>query len=541
MDGKHSRLNSFLYNDSDIERNLIAKLQGIVTECWESFNEICQDKNSQFASITEKNYNQSKNNMFGTAKDDPINEERAELIQNGISTLADHLYYGNLSVYLGDFFAASLAYHEALKMEDEDFSDIQRYLFLVVLTYYHLYDKALNIFPEIYDSLPKEIMPDAMFRVGIALRCSERVHASLQVFTQLFGIRQQIISKTKIALQISECYLQLGKYNEGIKVLEPYHIPDSLETATQLCFLMLLTDETNFADNAIRIATSYPLLSQSISLQYVAVRLMWKRNSTKEAISLISNILYVRPNHSPTWVTLGLIYTCNGQLQDALKAFGMAIRYEPSMIEAWANFGAILELDPSLGDPIAFYKQAITKTKSEIHFKTRIELIEKNIERKPTMIEPNDREYFETPGKEQAMTYLMSTPEIPPKLVSKKNLSTSSKNRHSNDKPLIVFPIIDYLPTADNKASSENQTNPQGENDLIAKDGKNEEKSSNTEEKSAPQEYETTTTDDNETETHDTTTEDVDSGLNSSALNQEADDERNDNEDTTSAAPPDEE
>ena len=544
MSKKQDRLRSFLYKDT-IEKTLLMQLNNSISSSWKAFSEVCQDSDSSFSASAKKFLKNSNNYLFNSGTNDIIYKERQELLDIGISDFEDELYFGNLSVYLGDFTSAALGYDNAINQlmqpnnehENANIDYVQRYLISICLSHFHLYDKFLTIFPNDFSNeLPITVLPDALFRLAIVLSKTKRYSASIKVLKNLFNMTQHRISKDKIALQLSECYLQLGMYTDGIKLLEPFATNDSLDIATQLCFLMLLTDDTYYADNAMRIASCFPLLSQSFSLQYVTLRLMWKRNAIKDAISLVSNILYMNPKHSPTWCTLGLIYTCNGQLNDALKAFGMAINHNTNMIEAWANFGAILELNPALGDPIAFYKQGIMKTSFDTYFRIRIDILQKNIERKPTMSEPNDREYFQTPAFEQAEMFLLSEPKIPPQVVTHKEIKeepekvTFSHPKFSfhptvaiNIKPVEEILRQDLTGTA---SEDENLVQNRAYKKEMEPKSQNEESEVNETTKT-----ETETTTENQTTTDDNT-EDIDE---KNEINQEADDERVDNEELTSA------
>ena len=413
-----NRLVSFLSGDS-MAKELASALNSSCVSAWSEISDICQKTDSQFLVESKINHERASFSFLNETMINEATKERAKIKEEGLENEENLISFGNLSVFLGDFLAASLAFSDVLKKSNfSDFSSFQKYLFSVVFSYYNIYDKTLQLLEHDYKLLPAEIYPDAATRFGLALRFEKRLNASLSVLTQVYDMQQTIISQNFLALQISETYLQLGKYVEGIRVLERFQNSLSLDSVIQYCFLMLLTDDEVCADNAIRLASNFPYLSQSIPLQYLTVRLMWKRNTIKDAIPLMSSIISNGTTDCKAWCTLGMIYTSNGQIEDAIKAFGMAVNCNPNMIEAWANIGALLELDHNLGDALEFYKKAQKKTNSPLFFQTRIDLLEKGIEHRPTMIEPNDKDYFDSPGKIQAKKFMSDTPKIPFELIN---------------------------------------------------------------------------------------------------------------------------
>ena len=415
---EENRLISFLSKDSRA-KELASVLNSTCTSTWFEISEICEKAGSQFLAESKANLERESIFILNEQTANDAAKERAKIQEEGLENEEKLINFGNLSVFLGDFFSASLAYNNILKESNFlNFSVFQKYLFSIVFSYYGIYDKLIQLLETDYKLLPAEIYPDAATRLGLALRFEKRINASLSILTQLYDTQQTVISPNFLALQISETYIQLGKYAEGVKILERFQNSLSLDSVIQYCFLMLLTDEEVCADTAIRLASNYPYLSQSTQLQYITARLMWKRNAVKDAIPLITSIISNGAADCNTWCTLGMIYTGNGQVEDAIKAFGMAINCNPNLIEAWANIGALLELDNNFGDALEFYKGAQKKTNDIPFFQTRIDLLEKGIVHKPTMIEPNDKEYFESPGKIQAKKFMASTPDIPYELIN---------------------------------------------------------------------------------------------------------------------------
>lgn len=408
MDLSKSRLNKLLNSPA---AGLLENINKELVDMWSNFDDFCKNHDSIYGIFSEMNLKAAQNSLFIINSDNETYRLREELLKNQISNYQDHIKFGNLSFLLGDLFSALLGYSFCLSNLDNE-SAFQKYLIAVCFTHFHMFDKALNLLETITNHLPVEVQHDALIRIALCHRYQKRYRSSLELFLRLSTVVTGR-GKLSMAIEVAESYLLLGKYEEGIKFLQKYENEKTVDIIIELCYLMYLTEDISNCDSALAIALTSHYYPISASLQYVSIRLMWKRNHIFEALQSIKNSLEKNPKHAEIWCTLGLIYANNGQLNEAYNAFQKAIIFRPTMVEAWANVGALLELTKAPQDAIKLYEKAIKVTKAEIYFRSRINDLENGNKRIPMFVELNDIDYFVTPGKEIDMEFLQRAPAIP--------------------------------------------------------------------------------------------------------------------------------
>lgn len=61
-----------------------------------------------------------------------------------------------------------------------------------------------------------------------------------------------------------------------------------------------------------------------------------------KAIALLDRARQAHPDHSLTWVNLGVTYNAMGRREDAIQSFREAIRLQPDFAEARSKLAALL-------------------------------------------------------------------------------------------------------------------------------------------------------------------------------------------------------
>ena len=380
-------------------------------------------RNTQLPSIISSSISTIKNSVFF----EPSCEEsfqRNRLINSENNDdndgIENFLAAGNYSLFLHDFYSAILAYcHFLYNMNDEySFDDAQKYLFAVTFLHFGSYQTSLNLLSSISDRLNEPYNCDAIFRMGIASLKLQKYADAIRLFNLIKNKKIPWISQNDIVVLQSHAYFLNDDLSNAISTIEKI---DKLSPGVvqQKCFLYLFISDMKKIDKAIELLKYHEATKYSPYLQYLKGRLFYKHSQFREAFEPLSKAISMKEDEALFWCALGNLYFRASQTQEAALCYNKAIFYDPEMIEAWNNYGAMLELDSSLGDPKDFYATACKKGGIPIQreaMKRKKLLQSVKTALIPQIMEPNDRLRFEMPGEMIVNIYINEPPRFSPDL-----------------------------------------------------------------------------------------------------------------------------
>ena len=383
------------------------------------------------------------------ANNNEILEYRQQLISKEPKDINDYLKIGNISLYLYDYYTSSIYYSLSLPQINY-FNQGQIYFICVTLMHYGSFQTALSILAPISDHLKEPFNLDAHYRCGIMNLKLLNYKAAIEEFQKIKPANKiPWVCEYDITLLISHAYYLLDDIDTAIRVIESAQdlLPGILQ---QRCFLYLISNDNAKMDEGLKLLFSHIATGRSHDLLYLQSRLYYKRGHIKEAFSSMNFEINLKNDDPLFWLSMGNIYFLSTQLQEASLCYNRAMMHDKNLLEAWINYGATLELDPSIGDPMKFYQKASDEGNLPIKREAlkRKKLIQglNTSSLIPRVMEPNDKNMFRNAADMIISIYLNERPEQltseiinnPEEIVLKEfqsiqpNLKTSDANESSS-------------------------------------------------------------------------------------------------------------
>jgi len=85
-----------------------------------------------------------------------------------------------------------------------------------------------------------------------------------------------------------------------------------------------------------------------------------QEGKTRDAIQLCLRVLAADPEHFDAYHTLGLLHAADGDLVEAARAFGHAVKLRPRDPQALSNLGNVLRAMGQINEALLFYETALT-------------------------------------------------------------------------------------------------------------------------------------------------------------------------------------
>ncbi|OHS92933.1 hypothetical protein TRFO_40726 [Tritrichomonas foetus] len=351
------------------------------------------------------------NGLFCNQSKSEIISLRSELLAKSDKDLSDCLKIGNISLYLGDFYTAYTFFAASLSHENE-LDCGQKYLISIVLIRYSLFQAAFELLEPVVDNLKEPFYSDAQFRLGIVCTKLNRYSEAIAAFSKAENKQIPWISETDNIVLQSHALFLMNDINEAINFIEKLKIA-TCEVLEQKGFMYLLSNDGRKNERGLILLSNEKSAQNSPYYYYLLARLFFKKGHINRAFESLNTAISKKDDEPLFWCALGNIYFRSTQLQEASLCYAKAMLFDKSMVEAWVNYGATLELDPYIGDPVKFYENAYAEGSIPIKREAlkRKELV-KNVKKAliPQIMEPNDREHFRAPGESLIMKYCNEIP-----------------------------------------------------------------------------------------------------------------------------------
>jgi tetratricopeptide (TPR) repeat protein len=321
---------------------------------------------------------------------DPISIIRDEMLKSGLESDADLLRFGNLSLLLYDFYTAIGCYSSVVTPHSE-LPPGQQYLIALVLIHFQSWPTVASLLEPIAQHLVPPYNCDAYFRLGICYKRMGLLEQARRAFQAALLHPPTWIPQTDIIVELSHLDFLKGDISGALTLLDGVSVftPAVLQ---QQAFLCLCSDNVGKMESGVIFLTESKATEFSADLLYLRARLLYKLGKLHDAFEVLNSALLLNDKSPLIWCALGNIYVRHSQLQEAVGCYFRAIGCDDSMMEAWLNFAACLEIDPVIGEA---NKQLLAKlhdspVKPDL---TRRRSDVRNLNPTiPTIVEPNDRD-----------------------------------------------------------------------------------------------------------------------------------------------------
>lgn len=396
---------------------------------------------------------------------------RNELLSKEPRDINDYLQIGNISLYLYDFLTSSV-YFSLVLPQINFLNQGQLYMICITLMHYQTFQTALSILSPIADHIQEPYRWDAHYRCGIMYLKLLNYEAAIKEFNMVKEAEKiPWVTVYDVIILLSHVYFLKDSIDIAISVIESADklLPGVLQ---QRCFLYLISNNQIKMEEGLNILHEHRATSNYPYLLYLQSRLYYKRGYNKEAFNAMAFAIKLKDDDPLYWLAMGNIYFISTQLHEASMCYNRAIMYDKDMIEAWINYGATLELDPSIGDALKFYQRAydegnlpikreVLKRKKIIEGLNTSSLI-------PRIMEPNDKFMFKNAADMVISIYLNEIPKLLPEIV--KNPESIVMNEYLSEKlkdngQNVIFKSLDEVESSGYTDESEEEED-SNENDL---------------------------------------------------------------------------
>ena len=313
-------------------------------------------------------------------------EVRDQLLATEPKTWEVKLRLGNVSLFLYDFYTASLCYSDVLA-EDVELSAGEVYLISIVMTHFHCWKGVIDLLQPIVHDLGVPYRSDAFFRLGIAYKQTNQYVRALECFQNSYARPPMWVTGFDIAVEISDVYFAQGNLKYACSQIESV-TSRTPAVVQQQAFIYLCSDDSVKMDMGISMLSEYEATGLSVDLLYLKGRLLYKRGRIKEAFHVLYSVIAMDQSHALAWCALGNIYMRMSQLADAIMCYERAITCDRDMIEAWMNFSACIEIDPQIREQHKAFIMSFDNPPLRVK-QMRRRCDEPYV---PLIVEPNDRD-----------------------------------------------------------------------------------------------------------------------------------------------------
>lgn len=397
---------------------------------------------------------------------DELLQLRQELLQKDNKEVNDYLLIGNLSLYLYDYFTSFNAYSCCLS-QVSTFNYGQIYLIALTLIHYESYLSALPLLSSIVQHLKPPFLQDAHFRLGILY--AQQLDYKKAIFELQSFVPDSIpwVSAQDVILLISQTSYLMNDLTSAIRRIETCTTitPAILQ---HICFLYLLSNQTRKFESGISLLNNHVATKHSPYLLYLRSRLYHKKGQINEAFESMKTAISMKDDEPLFWLAMGNIYFITQQFKEAAGCYHQSMVLDETMAEAWINYGATLEFDPSIGDPMAFYQRAIAELKiperqNLVKRKNLIESLGKPAII-PQIMEPNDKKLFKNVSETLVTIYSSENPIFTVEQIKNPLLLIASEEENQQEVRIEFKLDLPKDEEEEEEEDNQNQENSQGEN-----------------------------------------------------------------------------
>jgi tetratricopeptide (TPR) repeat protein len=181
---------------------------------------------------------------------------------------------------------------------------------------------------------------------------------------------------SKIHCALGDCYFFKNEYNEALKeyfTLIIFTAPDYLDSlyndGLKRLGGILISKGLNEAE-ALNFIKNIKMYKYFYDLFYDIGNILYYKQNYDCAINEYKEVIKLKPDYAEAYNNLGNCYNTKNQLNEAINAYNLAIRYvvnKDTAIIAYYNLGSVYEKLDLIDDAIIAYKKVIEKDKSRIN------------------------------------------------------------------------------------------------------------------------------------------------------------------------------
>jgi tetratricopeptide (TPR) repeat protein len=390
----------------------------------ESLGAISANHHLRDAIASEKHH--CAQQIFSTAPSDHhLIEMRNRLLELPEKSPRDIQILGNVSLFLFDFYTASLCYSDLLA-HDTELSPGQCYLVSIALTHFRSWATVVSLLSPIVQALAAPYRSDAFFRLGLAFKNLRHWDDALTCFKNTLLKPPPWLSKSDVSVEISQVYFAAGNVPMALAPLEQAFVvtPAVLQ---QQALLLLCTDDPARIEAGITALAEHKATPSSAHLLYLRGRLLYKARRLEESFQALSESLALDFENPLVWCALGNVYIRMRQIPDAVTCYQRAILQDRDMTEAWINYAACVELDPAIRERTKYFDMKFEDAPVFIRPRSRIDLDQAGLTKIPTIVEPNDRDRFPPSAALVEEIYAMEMPIVNVEVIEDEELLTEAR------------------------------------------------------------------------------------------------------------------
>lgn len=393
---------------------------------------------------------------------------RNELLATDPMTNEVKLQIGNVSLFLYDFYTASLYYSDVCT-EGVELSVGQWYLISIALTHFRCWESVIEILQPIVRDLGGPYRFDGFFRLGIAYKRTQQYVKAIESFQNAFARPPPWVSCFDIAVEISHVYSVQGNWKSACSQIESVKSrPPAV--VQQQAFIYLCSEDVMKLDLGINILSEYEGTIHSIDLLYLKARLLYKRGRLQDAFFTLYAVITLDQGHGLAWCALGNIYMRMNQLHDAIVCYEKAIACDNEMIEAWMNFSACIETDPQVREQHQGFISAFDNPPIRLR-QMRVSCDEPYV---PVIVEPNDRERLPSAADSVEDVFCSEIPSMDESILADVSILTMSHSEEAEEAN--KDDITDQTPTKTDAEEEEESENEMPSQDALSGEPETDEK-----------------------------------------------------------------
>lgn len=348
-----------------------------------------------------------------------VNQRITEILEEiKITTQAEKLLeIGKCYYILGDFPNAYASYLSALRYDQQSFKSDDWYVCGALHQHFTGLQEALDCYSKVNSKeLQGKKYRDFTMRLAILSRQVKNYDLAFKLFAALQVDPPDMLTKEDITLQISFTYYQSLKTDDALKMVNELLVqyPENMLLIRESLILQFLITNTSGLQTILPTIIEYYNKYPDYFIRLVLARIYYLLGSYVDSYDYFKGCLDYWAEHPMFWVSIGLLYYQNGQLDLAAIAFQRSIYMKPNGKIAWLNLGFIFEKKNDRENAIKIYNTGIKQCNHQ-DFQNRINKIGQS-----SLIEIDDNLLFEQVPETIEKQYLRTVPIIDTSFLTKK-------------------------------------------------------------------------------------------------------------------------